>query len=220
MSNRSYVARVRGCAALLCVLVLTLVPMLARAASASSVSARNAATGTLTVSGTVADAYEAYRLFDAKVVDGDSESKTASDIVWASDAVRDAVLPVLREAGMDTAGAVAQDVAEWLDADGHMTPSLATGLARAIRASGVEPQAIPAGSSVELPAGYWLVVAEEDAIGQSQAGTAAIFALVGGAPVTVAPKAAVPVVSKHVLEDSDGAWGKAAESGMAVAGEI
>ena len=126
--------------------------------------------------------------------------------------MRDAVLPVLREAGMDVAGAVAQDVAEWLDADGHMTPSLATGLARAIRASGVEPRAIPSGCAVELPAGYWLVVAEEDAIGQSQAGTAAIFALVGGAPVTVTPKAAVPVVSKHVLEDSDGAWGKAADA--------
>ena len=212
MSNRSYAPRFYGFVTLLCALVLTLVPMLARAASASSVSARTAATGTLTVSGTVADAYEAYRLFDAKVADGDSGNKIASDIVWASDAVRDAVLPVLREAGMDTAGAVAQDVAEWLDADGHMTPSLATGLARAIRATGAEPVAISAGTPAELPAGYWLVVADEDAIGESQAGTAPIFALVGGAPVTVAPKAATPEVHKHVLEDSDGAWQKAADA--------
>ena len=212
MSNRSYVARVRGFAALLCVLVLTLVPMLARAASASSVSARTAATGTLTVSGTVADAYEAYRLFDAKVADSDSGNKIASDIVWASNAVRDAALPVLREAGMDTAGAVAQDVVEWLDADGHMTPSLATGLARAIRATGAEPVAISAGTPAELSAGYWLVVADDDAIGESQAGTAPIFALVGGTAVTVAPKAVTPEVHKHVLEDSDGAWQKAADA--------
>ena len=212
MSNRSYVARVRGFAALLCVLALTLVPMLAKAAFASSAPERNAATGTLTVSGTVADAYEAYRLFDAKVADGDSGNKIASDIVWASDAVRDAVLPVLREAGMDTAGAVAQDVAEWLDADGHMTPSLATGLARAIRATGAEPVAISAGTPAELSAGYWLVVADDDAIGESQAGTAPIFALVGGTAVTVAPKAATPEVHKHVLEDSDGAWQKAADA--------
>lgn len=122
MSNRSYALRFYGFVTLLCALALTLVPMLAKAAFASSTSARNAATGTLTMSGTVADAYEAYRLFDAKVADGDSGNKIASDIVWASDAVRDAVLPVLREAGMNTAGAVAQDVAEWLDADGHMTP--------------------------------------------------------------------------------------------------
>lgn len=212
MSNRSYAPRFYGFVTLLCALALTLVPMLAKAASAPSAPARNAATGTLTVSGTVADAYEGYRLFDARVADGDSENKTASDIVWASDDVRDAVLPVLREAGMDTAGAVAQDVAEWLDADGHMTPSLATGLARAIRATSAEPVAISSGVPAELSAGYWLVVADEDAIGESQAGTAPIFTLVGGAPVTVAPKAATPEVQKHVLEDSDGAWQKAADA--------
>lgn len=210
MSNRGFTSRFRGFVALLCALGLTLVPMLAKAAIASS--ARSAATGTLTVSGAVADAYEAYRLFDAKVADGDSGDKVASDIVWASDAVRDAALPVLREAGMGAAGAVAQDAAEWLDADGHMTPSLATGLARAIRATGAEPVAISAGASAELPSGYWLVVADEEAIGVSQAGTAPIFTLVGGAPVTVAPKAATPEVQKHVLEDSDGAWRKAADA--------
>ena len=212
MSNRSCTLRVRGFIAVICVLVLTLVPMLAKAASASSAPVRSAATGTLTVSGTVADAYEAYRLFDAKVADGDSGDKVACDIVWASDAVRDAALPVLREAGMDTAGAVAQDVAEWLDADGHMTPSLATGLARAIRAAGADPVAITVATPAELSAGYWLVVADEDAIGESQAGTAPIFTLVGGAPVTVVPKAATPKVHKHVLEDSDGAWQKAADA--------
>lgn len=212
MSNRGFTSRFRGFVALLCALGLTLAPMLAKAAAVSSASARGAATGTLTVSGTVADAYEAYRLFDAKVADGDSGDKVASDIVWASDAVHDAALPVLREAGMDATGAVAQDVAEWLDADGHMTPSLATGLARAIRATGAEPVAISAGASAELPSGYWLVVADEEAIGVSQAGTAPIFTLVGGAPVTVAPKAATPEVQKHVLEDSDGAWRKAADA--------
>ena len=212
MSNRSYAPRFRGFAALLCVLVLTLVPMLAKAASASSSPARSAATGTLTVSGTIADAYEAYRLFDAKVADDGSGNKLASDIAWASNAVRDAALPVLRDAGMDITGAVAQDVAEWLDADGHMTPSLATGLARAIRATGAEPVAISAGTPAELSAGYWLVVADDDAIGESQAGTAPIFALVGGTAVTVAPKAVTPEVHKHVLEDSDGAWQKAADA--------
>lgn len=212
MSNRSFTPRVRGFIAVFCVLVLTLVPLLAKAALASSVPARSAATGTLTVSGTVADAYEAYRLFDAKVADGDSGDKVASEIMWASDAVRNAALPVLRAAGMDTAGAVAQDVAEWLDADGHMTPALATGLARAIRTAGVDPVAISASASAELPSGYWLVVADEEAIGVSQAGTAPIFTLVGGAPVSVAPKAATPEVQKHVLEDSNGAWQKAADA--------
>lgn len=212
MSNRGFTSRFRGLVALLCVLGLTLAPMLAKAASVSSAPARSAATGTLTVSGTVADAYEAYRLFDAEVADGGSGDKVASGVAWASDAVRDAALPVLREAGMDASGAAAQDAAEWLDADGHMTPALATELARAIRASGAEPVAISAGNAAELAVGYWLVVADDGAIGESQAGTAPIFALVGGAPVTVAPKAATPEVRKHVLEDSCGAWRKAADA--------
>lgn len=212
MSNRGFTSRFRGFVALLCALGLTLAPMLAKAAAVSSASARGAATGTLTVSGTVAGAYEAYRLFDAEVTDGGSGDKAASGVAWASDAVRDAALPVLREAGMDASGAVAQDAAEWLDADGHMAPSLAMKLARAIRAAGVGPVAIPAGNAAELPAGYWLVIADDGAIGESQAGTAPIFALVGGAPVTVAPKAATPKVQKHVLEDSDGAWSKAADA--------
>lgn len=212
MSNRGFTSRFRGFVALLCALGLTLAPMLAKAAAVSSASARGAATGTLTVSGTVADAYEAYRLFDAEVTDGGSGDKAASGVAWARDAVRDAALPVLREAGMDASGAVAQDAAEWLDADGHMTPSLAMKLARAIRAAGVGPVAIPAGNAAELPAGYWLVIADDGAIGESQAGTAPIFALVGGVPVTVAPKAATPEVCKHVLEDSDGAWRKAADA--------
>ena len=212
MSNRGFTFRFRGFVALLCVLGLTLAPMLAKAASVSSAPARSAATGTLTVSGTVADSYEAYRLFDAEVADGGSGDKVASSVAWASDAVRDAALPVMRGAGMDASGAAAQDAAEWLDADGHMTPSLAMKLARAIRTAGVEPVAIPACNAVELLAGYWLVVADDSAIGESQAGTAPIFALVGGAPVTVAPKAATPEVCKHVLEDSDGAWSKAADA--------
>lgn len=198
---------------LLCTLLLVLASILPGAASASPASADTAATGSLTVSGSVADVYDAYQLFDAKVADEDgSGGELATDVAWVSDSVRDAVLPVLRDAGMNTAGAVAQDVAEWLNADGHMTPSLAMELARAICVSGVNPNAISSGSSVELPTGYWLLVTEEDTIGESQVGTAPIFTMVGGAPVTVSPKAAVPEVGKDVLEDSDGAWSKAADA--------
>lgn len=213
MTSCSFGSRARRFVVLLCVFALTLAPFLPKAASASSATERAATVGTLTVSPLVADEYEAYQLFDAKVTDGDgSGEKLAIDVAWASDAARDAALPVLREAGMDSAKTVAQDVAEWIDADGRMTPSLALELARALRSSGVESRAISAGVSEELPAGYWLVVADDAAIGESQAGTAPIFALVGGAPVAVAPKAAVPEVRKYVLEDSDGSWRKAADA--------
>ena len=205
--------RAQRLVAVLCMLALTLVPILPKPAWATSASEYAATTGVLTVSGSVADTYEAYQLFGAKVADGDgSGGKLATNVAWASDTVREAVLPVLNEAGMDTTDAVAQDVAEWLNADGRMTPALAMGLALAIRASGVEPVAISAGTPAELSAGYWLVVADDEAVGESQAGTAPIFVLVGGSQVTVAPKAATPEVQKHVLEDSDGIWRKAADA--------
>ena len=67
----------------------------------------------------------------------------------------------------------------------------------------------------KLPCGYWLIVADDDAISQGEAGTAPIMALVGGSAVSVKPKAATPKVTKHVLEDSAAAWQKAADATVA-----
>ena len=75
--------------------------------------------------------------------------------------------------------------------------------------------ALNAGTAAELPCGYWLIVADDDAIAQDEAGTAPIMVLVGGSAVTVKPKAATPKVSKHVLEDSTAAWQKAADATVA-----
>ena len=75
--------------------------------------------------------------------------------------------------------------------------------------------ALNAGTTAELPCGYWLIVAKDDAIAQGEAGTAPIMALVGGGAVTVKPKAATPKVAKHVLEDSTTAWQKAADATVA-----
>lgn len=77
------------------------------------------------------------------------------------------------------------------------------------------PVALNAGTAAELPCGYWLIVADDDAIDQGEAGTAPIMALVGGGAVTVKPKAATPKVQKHVLEDSTAAWQKAADATVA-----
>ena len=64
----------------------------------ASAQAAPTSTGSITVSGTVARSYDAYQIFSANVVDGDSDSKIATDLAWASDAVRDAALPVLHSA--------------------------------------------------------------------------------------------------------------------------
>lgn len=171
--------------------------------------------GSITVRGTVARSYDAYQIFSANVVDGDSDAKIATDLAWASDAVRDAVLPVLHSAGMPKSQTTAQEAAEWLNADSHLTSALSAQLARSLQSSGTELAALNAGAAAELPCGYWLIVADDDAIAQNEAGTAPIMALVGGSAVTVKPKAATPKVVKHVLEDSTAAWGKAADATVA-----
>ena len=179
-------------------------------------TARAADTGAITVDGTVSTRYDAYQLFSATVVDdADADQKVATDVAWANDTVRQAALPVLHDAGLDNSASTAQEAAEWMNGDGHMTTALATKLARAICRSGVPSVAINAGTVAELPSGYWLIVADDDAIAQGEAGTAPIMALVGGGAVTVKPKAATPKVAKHVLEDGTAAWQKAADATVA-----
>ena len=176
-------------------------------------TAHAAGTGAITVDGTVATRYDAYQLFSATVIDdADVDQKVATDITWANDAVRQAVLPVFHDAGFDGSTSAAQAAAEWMNADGHMTTALTAKLARAIVKAGVVSVALNAGTTAELPCGYWLIVADDDAIAQDEAGTAPIMALVGGSAVTVKPKAATPKVAKHVLEDSAAAWQKAADA--------
>lgn len=170
-------------------------------------------TGAITVDGKVATRYDAYQLFSAIVADdADADQKVATDVTWANDAVRQAVLPVLHDAGLDSSASGAQEAAEWMDADGHITTALTAKLARAICNAGATSVTLNAGTTAELPCGYWLIVADDEAISQNEAGTAPIMALVGAAAVTVKPKAATPKVQKHVLEDSTAAWGKAADA--------
>ena len=181
----------------------------------ASAQAAPTSTGSITVSGTVASSYDAYQIFSADVSDGDNDAKVYSQIAWASDAARDAVLPVLHSAGMPNSQTTAQEAAEWLNADSHLTSALSAQLARSLQSSGAVSVALNAGTAAELSCGYWLIVADDDAIAQDEAGTAPIMALVGGSAVTVKPKAATPKVAKHVLEDSTSAWQKAADATVA-----
>ena len=178
----------------------------------ASAQAAPTSTGSITVSGTVASSYDAYQIFSADVSDGDNDTKVYSQIAWASDPARDAVLPVLHSAGMPKSQTTAQEAAEWLNADSHLTSALSAQLARSLQSSDAVSVPLNAGTAAELPCGYWLIVADDDAIAQNEAGTAPIMSLVGGSAVTVKPKAATPKVAKHVLEDGTAAWQKAADA--------
>ena len=208
------VAMSRLCRRLLAIATIVTVAMLSFAMLPGT--ARAADIGAITVDGTVATRYDAYQLFSATVADDDdADQKVATDVTWANDAVCQAVLPVLHDAGFDSSASTAQEAAEWMNADGHMTTALTAKLARAIVKAGAVFVALNAGTAAELPCGYWLIVADDDAIAQGEAGTAPIMALVGGGAVTVKPKAATPKVQKHVLEDSTAAWQKAADATVA-----
>ena len=199
---------------LLTVMMVAMTAILAFAASPEMSRAADA--GTITIGGNVSTQYDAYQLFSATVTDkAGSDQKVATDLAWANDAICQAALPVLHDAGLDSSASTAHEAAEWMNADGHMTTALATKLARAICKSGVSSVSLTAGTAAELPCGYWLIVADDDAIAQGEVGTAPIMALVGGGAVTVKPKAATPKVAKHVLEDSTAAWGKAADATVA-----
>ena len=208
------VAVSRLCRRLLAAATIIMVAILSFAIAPGTAHATD--TGAITVSGTVATRYDAYRLFSATVVgDADTDQKIATDVTWANDTVRQAVLPMLHDAGLDSTVSTAQEAAEWMNADGRMTTALTAKLAHAIVKAGAVPVFLTAGTTAELPCGYWLIVADDDAIAQNEAGTAPIMALVGGSAVTVKPKAATPKVAKHVLEDSAAAWGKAADATVA-----
>ena len=179
-------------------------------------TARAADAGAITVDGTVATRYDAYQVFSATVVDdADADQKIATDVTWANGTVCQAVLSVLHDAGLDGSASTAQEAAEWMNADGHMTTALTAKLARAICNVGATSVGLNADTTAELPSGYWLIVADDDAVAQGEAGSAPIMALVGGGAVTVKPKAATPKVSKHVLEDGTAAWQKAADATVA-----
>ena len=198
----------------LAVVVMAIVAVFSFAITTGAACAAD--TGAITVDGTAATRYDAYQLFSATVIDdADVDQKVATDITWANDAVRQAVLPVFHDAGFDGSTSAAQAAAEWMNADGHMTTALTAKLARAIVEAGAASVALDAGTSAELPCGYWLIVADDDAISQNKVGTAPIMVLVGGGAVTVKPKAATPKVAKHVLEDSTAAWQKAADATVA-----
>ena len=208
------VAVSRLCRRLLAVATIVTVAILSFAIAPGA--ARAADTGAITVDGTVATRYDAYQLFSATVADdADADQKIATDVTWTNDTVRQTVLSVLHDAGLDSTVSTAQEAAEWMNADGHMTTALTAKLARAIDKAGAVFVALNAREAAELPCGYWLIVADDDAIAQGEAGTAPIMALVGGSAVTVKPKAATPKVSKHVLEDSTAAWQKAADATVA-----
>lgn len=156
----------------------------------------------VTVTGDNATHYLAYKVFSCDVSDG-----KATNAAWESDAARKAAA----QAGAPTQ--TAQDAADWMGQNLSDGSPAAYSLARALMASDADATHVTAGKPATLSAGYWLIVADESRLGESQSGTAPVFVLLGrGASKTITPKSAIPTVAKHVRENSTAAWRKAADA--------
>ncbi|MGN0070602.1 MAG: hypothetical protein ACI361_02040, partial [Atopobiaceae bacterium] len=140
----------------------------------------NALAGEVAISGTNAKAYKAYQVFGADVTwSEDQKADVASNISWASDAAKSAA-----ESAAGRTFATAQDAADWMRQDLSDGNEADYRLAKTLIASGATATDLTAGKAAELSEGYWLVVADDSALGISEAGTAPIFVLVGSSSRT------------------------------------
>lgn len=179
--------------------------------------------------------FKGIQIFKAKVtqdlegVNNWNGAKTLSDIEWASDAVRDAVIgaadtnDVAKPSGND-----AQKWADWLKVktEGEYksgtdkTTKLDAGqtldkIAKALEDANItegtdECKTSTGGTFTGLNTGYWLFVTKDVNASANppkrnkDTFTSPIFVVVGGSAETIAPKKQVPTVTKAVKDDKEG----------------
>lgn len=179
--------------------------------------------------------FKGIQIFKAKVtqdlegVNNWNGAKTLSDIEWASDAVRDAVIgaadtnDVTKPSGND-----AQKWADWLKGktEGEYksgtdkTTKLDAGktldkIAKALEDANItegtdECKTSTGGTFTCLNTGYWLFVTKDVNASANppkrnkDTFTSPIFVVVGGSAETIAPKKQVPTVTKAVKDDKEG----------------
>ncbi len=162
--------------------------------------------------------FKGYQIFKADVAT--VEGKTvASNIAWANDSVKAAVEDVIKKEDTSYRGSTAQDAADWItnkvtgtnDAYRVGPGDIAYKIAAAVDDLADE-KTTTNGVASGLEHGYWLFVTEADAIGEGEAGTSPIFAVVGDAPVNVNEKTGIPTVEKKIVSDADSKEHDAADS--------
>lgn len=162
--------------------------------------------------------FKGYQIFKADVAT--VEGKTvASNIAWANDSVKAAIEDVIKKEDTSYRGSTAQDAADWItnkvtgtnDAYRVGPGDIAYKIAAAVDDLADE-KTTTNGVASGLEHGYWLFVTEAGTIGEGEAGTSPIFAVVGDAPVNVNEKNGIPTVEKKIVSDADNAEHDAADS--------
>jgi hypothetical protein len=167
-----------------------------------------------------------YQIFTADVVDN-GNSKTASNIDWASDEVKTVVNAEIHKSDSSYTGTTAQEAADYLGTHLPAEGSSGTGtiiesdklysnIANALRAdASLTPTSLTTDKAQTLSAGYWLFLTDSDSTnnGTNLVGTAPIYAVVGGNDLTISPKSDLPKVTKEVKNDATNAgWSNVADS--------
>ena len=163
------------------------------------VGAPTAYAGEVTISKTATEtdanalSYNAFKLFNAT----NNADGSVSDITWANDDIKNAVLGVITANDPAYAGTTAQAAAEWIASKVAGTDSttivdassIANQIAVAVSGKAVT-KTLDSGKAAALESGYWLFVTNSNSTQNvvDNAGTSPIFAVVGGEALTITPQ--------------------------------
>ena len=177
--------------------------------------------------------YKGIQIFKAKITTA-AAGTTVSNIEWASDATKAAVVAAIQAQDASYTSKNAQDAADWLSARSEVTGAdskVASDNVLSLIAANLDGngawQTTTVGNATlsGLEAGYWLFLtaAAGTPDGKStDAFTSPVYAVIDGASTTtVTPKKGVPTVEKKILDDADAVaadikgsdkWGDVADS--------
>lgn len=159
--------------------------------------------------------YKGIQIFKATVATSEGTT-TVSNIEWASNDVKDAVVAAIQVKDPEYASNYAQDAADWLSANAGVSGTdskvasdnvLSSIAAKLDDKSGWKTTTAGSPSLSGLDAGYWLFLtatAGKPADKSTDAFTSPVYAVIDGkSTTTVTPKKDVPTVKKKVLDDAD-----------------
>ena len=160
-------------------------------------------------------AYKGIRIFNATVATTDGAT-TVSNIEWASNDAKAAVVAAIQAKEPSYSSENAQDAAGWLSAnagvagtDSKVASDNVLSLIAANLNSSDAWKATPAGSASlsGLDAGYWLFLTASAGSPDGKSTdtfTSPVYAVIDGtSSTTVTPKKGVPTVEKKILDDTD-----------------
>ena len=159
--------------------------------------------------------YKGIQIFKGTVAITDGAT-TVSNIDWASDVAKAAVLAAIKAKDASYASENAQDAADWLNANAGVSgidskvasDSVLSMVAANLNDSGAWKTTTAGDASLSgLEAGYWLFLTDTAGAPDgtsTDAFTSPVYAVIDGtSSTTVTPKKGVPTVEKKILDDAD-----------------